>query len=241
MARLARARIGPAGTADAAKGRRLLDRYGRLLALTVLGVVVVTWLAVAYLGSWSGTPDTDAYWLAALRLRGGVELYPAWANQNAVEVYRYAPWFAAFWVPLTYLPQEAVYAAWNALCLLGALAAIVPLLRRPSPASTALARADGGLPHPKRRAGHTHRRCPHLDAPAPIGTAVARHRRVAENLPAGVRPRLRRRATLASRGGEPHDGSGAVAAGPCGSASSTTQALGTAGFPYSAYRRCSGR
>jgi Glycosyltransferase family 87 len=57
--------------------------------------------------------DGQAYWMAAERLRAGEELYSATISQDAAEVYRYAPWFAYAWIPLTFLPEELVAAAWT--------------------------------------------------------------------------------------------------------------------------------
>jgi len=73
--------------------------------------------------------DVAAYWGAAERLRAGEPLYVS-AAANASDLYRYAPWFAYAWVPLTYLPREAVTAAWAGLMIAAALAAVLPLLAR---------------------------------------------------------------------------------------------------------------
>ena len=73
--------------------------------------------------------DVSAYWNAAERLRAGQSLYAPGAA-NASDLYRYAPWFAAAWVPLTYLPREAVTAGWVGLMIAVALLSTVPLLRR---------------------------------------------------------------------------------------------------------------
>jgi len=73
--------------------------------------------------------DVAAYWNAAERLRDGDPLYAAGAA-NASDLYRYAPWFALLWIPLTYLPQEAVTAGWVGLMVAAALLSTVPLLQR---------------------------------------------------------------------------------------------------------------
>lgn len=62
--------------------------------------------------------DMDAYWNAALRLRDGVALYPPLVDTQAADVYRYAPWFAFAWVPITFLPYPLVDTAWIAASLL---------------------------------------------------------------------------------------------------------------------------
>jgi hypothetical protein len=73
--------------------------------------------------------DVAAYWGAAERLRAGEQLYVASAP-NAADLYRYAPWFAAAWIPLTYLPRDAVTAAWVGLMIAAALLSTLPLLGR---------------------------------------------------------------------------------------------------------------
>jgi hypothetical protein len=73
--------------------------------------------------------DVAAYWHAAERLRDGQQLYAGGAA-NASDLYRYAPWFAAAWIPLTYLPRDAVTAAWVVLMIAAALLSTLPLLRR---------------------------------------------------------------------------------------------------------------
>ncbi len=77
--------------------------------------------------------DAGAYWNAALRLREGGPLY---VGGNDPTTYRYAPWFAAAWVPLSYLPQELVMGLWGVLLALAALWLILPDWR--SPESVAL-------------------------------------------------------------------------------------------------------
>lgn len=73
--------------------------------------------------------DVNAYWDAAIRLRAGQALYIPHADVGAPEVYRYAPWFAWLWVPLTYLPQDAVRTAWCVIMLGCSSLAVWPMLR----------------------------------------------------------------------------------------------------------------
>jgi hypothetical protein len=73
--------------------------------------------------------DAGAYWEAAMRLREGEPLYPALADSEASEVYRYAPWLAWAWVPLTLLPREAVHVIWSVILLGASAAALIPLVR----------------------------------------------------------------------------------------------------------------
>ena len=93
-----------------------------LVALT--GYALLSYAISRELGS-----DVSAYWEAAERLRDGGTLYAPGAA-NAPDLYRYAPWFAAAWIPLTYLPRDAVTAAWVGLMLAAALISTLPLLRR---------------------------------------------------------------------------------------------------------------
>lgn len=72
--------------------------------------------------------DVTAYWGAAERIRAGAPLYVA-GLANASDLYRYAPWFAYAWVPLTYLPRDPVTVAWVGLMLAAAAASTLPLLR----------------------------------------------------------------------------------------------------------------
>jgi hypothetical protein len=74
----------------------------------------------------SGRFDGDAYWNAALRLREGQQLYlPGLPNDPLV--YRYPPWFAAAWIPLTYLPHALIAGLWRAVLIACSLA-LVPLI-----------------------------------------------------------------------------------------------------------------
>ena len=104
---------------------------GRLPKLIV--TALVTGVGVSQLiltvGDWHMS-DAGAYWEAAQRLRSGEPLYPSLADSEAPEVYRYAPWFAWAWVPLTFLPREAAYVAWSLILLAASAAAVIPLVQR---------------------------------------------------------------------------------------------------------------
>ena len=92
-----------------------------LLALTAYALA--TYALSREVGS-----DVSAYWNAAMRLRTGQPLYVS-GEANASDLYRYAPWFAAAWIPLSYLDETAVTAAWVGLMLGAALLSTLPLLR----------------------------------------------------------------------------------------------------------------
>jgi len=72
--------------------------------------------------------DVAAYWEAAERIRAGEPLYVAGAA-NASDLYRYAPWFAYVWVPLTFLPREAVTVGWVGLMIAASFLSTAPLVR----------------------------------------------------------------------------------------------------------------
>ncbi len=114
----------------------LLLRTARNLSLAVS----VAWLLYT-LASWFlawNPADAGAYYDAAERLRTGAPLYPA-VSPEAHEVYRYAPWFAAAWIPITALPRDLALHAWSLLMLVASIVAVWPLLRRPSWTSVILA------------------------------------------------------------------------------------------------------
>jgi hypothetical protein len=96
------------------------------------GVVLLFALAAYALTTYALTrefgSDVAAYWGAAERIRAGESLYLA-GVANASDLYRYAPWFAYAWVPLTFLPRELVTNVWVGLMLVAALASTLPLLR----------------------------------------------------------------------------------------------------------------
>lgn len=120
----------------------MLDHVARLVAISVAVLGVVLLMGAALNGNVQ--PDADAYWHAALRLRDGQALYGG-PRGDETEIYRYAPWFAFAWLPLTYLGQDAAYGVWRGVLLVSTLVAIWPLVRRPTPASVTLAILLGGL------------------------------------------------------------------------------------------------
>jgi hypothetical protein len=102
-------------------------------------------IAIANVRSWE-LEDAQAYWNAGMRLRDGGALYVA-VDPNADEMlaYRYAPWFAWLWVPLTYLPKPLVELVWSAILILASGLAVLPILRRRSVAAICLVALLGGL------------------------------------------------------------------------------------------------
>jgi Glycosyltransferase family 87 len=94
------------------------------VVLALAGYALTTYALGREVGS-----DVSAYWNAAERLRAGQPLYVAGAA-NASDLYRYAPWFAAAWIPFTYLDRAAVTAGWVGLMIAATFVSTVPLLRR---------------------------------------------------------------------------------------------------------------
>ncbi|HET6379803.1 MAG TPA: glycosyltransferase family 87 protein [candidate division Zixibacteria bacterium] len=70
--------------------------------------------------------DSQAYRLAAERLMSGQDLYPPPQSQD--EAFRYAPWFAAAWVPITVLPRVVGDLAWFGLLIIASILSTLPLL-----------------------------------------------------------------------------------------------------------------
>jgi hypothetical protein len=101
--------------------------------------------AIANIRSWE-LEDADAYWNAAMRLREGTDLYIAVpGGADEMVAYRYAPWLAWLWMPLTFLPKIIAQVGWSAV-LLGAIAvALRPLAKARSVAAICLLFLLGGL------------------------------------------------------------------------------------------------
>jgi hypothetical protein len=118
-----------------------------LLRIVALAVCIGFGIAfvIANVRSWE-LEDSEAYWNAALRLRAGGLLYvPVDPGADELIAYRYAPWFAWLWIPLTYLPKALVQAGWSAVLLASAGVALMPILRVRSVAAICLAALLGGL------------------------------------------------------------------------------------------------
>jgi hypothetical protein len=112
--------------------RRLPRNLVMAVLLGYLAYTVASWFLV-----WNPA-DGGAYYDAAVRLTHGQPLFPP-INPEAHEVYRYAPWFAVAWIPLTLLPRDLALHAWSLAMLACAVLAVWPLLSRPSWARVALA------------------------------------------------------------------------------------------------------
>ena len=109
------------------------ERIARLVALAIIGALAVA-NVVWTLQTWP-MGDFGTYWTAAERIRDGGPLY---VGDDPLHSYRYAPWFAWLWVPLTYLPREVVAIGWEIALLVATVAVLIPLLNRSGLALAAL-------------------------------------------------------------------------------------------------------
>lgn len=127
-------RTDPVAAARSAQASR---RWIGALAIGALAVfaVIDIWLRRE---NWR-FEDVRAYWDAAMRLREGLPLYGGTDDPNSYTVFRYAPWFAWAWVPLTYLPRLLVEWAWGVILGVSALWVLVSLVRLRTAAAVALA------------------------------------------------------------------------------------------------------
>lgn len=96
----------------------------------VVSLAILVGIGIGHL-YWSLTDwhlhDMNVYWDAAVRVRDGQALYDE-AGATPYNAYRYAPWFAYAWVPLTLLPKALVDVVWSTLLLACCWLCIRPLL-----------------------------------------------------------------------------------------------------------------
>lgn len=105
----------------------LIRRFTRLLMVAALAGLSVAWVIWAITGF--SLSDADAYRLAAGRLVAGEDIYILPRNQD--EAFRYAPWFAAAWIPLSALPEAVSDALWAGSLAIACVVAVLPLARQP--------------------------------------------------------------------------------------------------------------
>ena len=178
---------------------QILRRLPRNLVMAVLlgylGYTLASWFL-----SWNPA-DGGAYYDAANRLTHGQPLYPP-VDPEAHEVFRYAPWFAVAWIPLTLLPRDLALHVWSLAMLACAGAAVWPLLRRASWARMALAALVGQTLAETAMFGNAHP----LVVAVLVWTAhrrtfrLGRHRRLDQARAARLRPRLGGAPRVATRG-----------------------------------------
>jgi len=107
-----------------------LERLAKLVVIASAVGLSIAWLVWTVGGL--TLADTDAYRMAADRLILGQELYPHVADTGAPTVYRYAPWFAAAWIPFALLPVWIGDSAWAVVLAVASGWAVLPLARQPN-------------------------------------------------------------------------------------------------------------
>ena len=111
-------------------------RAQRFVVALLFGAMIIrVWLIA---GDWN-FGDINAYLLAAERLKHGEPLYLNSLDPDSYRVFRYAPWFAWLWVPLTYLPLTLVQWGWALVLAIPSVAILVGLARLQRPGAWALA------------------------------------------------------------------------------------------------------
>jgi hypothetical protein len=105
----------------------LVVRLARIAALAIIVAITVANVVWA-LQDWH-LHDMDVYWTAGQMWRDTGNPYTLAAGTNDNSVFRYAPWFAAIWVPLTELPRMSVNIGWSAVLVATSFTAVWPTLR----------------------------------------------------------------------------------------------------------------
>jgi hypothetical protein len=94
-----------------------------LFALAAVGAVAGIYMFWFHLTT-DPLDDVRAYYGAAARLNAGLPLYPAGADTNVAEFYRYPPLLAILFRPLALLPFEAAAAIWEVLVIASLVATV---------------------------------------------------------------------------------------------------------------------
>ncbi|MDQ6683253.1 MAG: DUF2029 domain-containing protein [Chloroflexota bacterium] len=102
-----RALLGASDASVMVRGARLVS----VAILIAIGISHLFWALVQW-----PLHDMDVYLAAATRLRSGGVLYAP--GGPSFFAYLYAPWFAAAWIPLSYLPRTVVAIGWSAILVL---------------------------------------------------------------------------------------------------------------------------
>ena len=154
---------------------RSLSRFARTVTLAV-ALAWLLYVLASWLLAWNPA-DAGAYYDAAHRLRSGDPLY-APSHPEAHELYRYAPWFAYAWIPMTYLPRDLALHSWSLAMLVSSAVAIWPLVRHRTHASLALAALLGAFLAETAMFGNAH--------PAVVALLVAAAGRAGIGFPLAV-------------------------------------------------------
>lgn len=112
----------------------------------LLSVAIVVAIGIVNL-IWAFTDwhfnDLNAYYEAALRIREGDVLYGG--EVQPWTAYRYAPWFAYAFLPLSYLPWTVLAVAWSVFTIGCSVLAVWPLIRHRTRPALMLAGIMGPL------------------------------------------------------------------------------------------------
>jgi hypothetical protein len=112
----------------------------RALIAMIIGLSIA-WLVWTFNGF--TLSDAHAYRVAAGRLLAGVDLYQPAPTQD--EAFRYAPWFAAAWIPIAAFPEAIGNGLWAAILIAASVVAILPLARQGNLISRLLAVLGGSV------------------------------------------------------------------------------------------------
>jgi hypothetical protein len=109
-------------------------RAARLCIFALAVVGALAGVAMLWWGLTQQTPsDVRAYYEAGARLNAGLPLYPAGADTNAGDFYRYPPLLAIVFRPLAMLPFQAAAAVWEATVVAAFALTLLRLgVRRPA-------------------------------------------------------------------------------------------------------------
>jgi len=139
-------------------GQTASHRSLGLLRFLALAICIGFGLAfvISNVRSWQ-LEDADAYWNAATRLKHGLPLYiPVDPNADEMTAYRYAPWLAWLWVPLTMLPKAVVQVGWSVLLIAACVVSLIPLAQQRTVAAICLVALLGGLMARTASTGNVH-------------------------------------------------------------------------------------
>lgn len=110
--------------ATAVMARLEVERWMRIVAFGIIGGMAIA-NVIWTLQTWP-MGDFESYWLAGERIRDGEPLY---VYESTPTNYRYAPWWAWAWAPITSIPREVVEVVWIALLLAATVAVVIPFVR----------------------------------------------------------------------------------------------------------------
>jgi len=111
-----------------AEGRKSPPRH-RLAFLAVVAILIL--LLLTHIGQawtrWDGA-DLDVYRRAGHAWLAHRNPY-YYEGAGGVASYRYAPWFAIIWIPLSLVPRDAVEIAWSLILVAASVGVLVSIVR----------------------------------------------------------------------------------------------------------------